>query len=220
MLADASVVHLEKTNRGGMLRDGVYPAAADSAVAHLNEALQLAPTDLSLHQGRLAIWIRAGRYTQADSALAKSLRLLQPTTDVELWLPYGARMFYADQYDAALQYMTTLSRFYPDDHRVVANIGAMLTMLERDEEALPYVERAVELNPEDPINNWNLARLYMFLDRLEEADTYYRRALDLDDGNTAEGRERSCLYADFVAEKLEEEERAHSIRQASCKAQR
>lgn len=216
LLSGASSIQIERTTRGGLLRDGLHPAAADSAAGHLDAAIALSPEDLSLHRGRLHILVHAGFYDRAHNALAESLRLKGDSTGAEVWLPYGAKMFHSEQHEASLHYMKTLSQFYPDDHRVVANIGAMLTILKRDNEALVYARRAVELSPDDPIDNWNLGRLYMYTDNPEKADESYQRALELAPDGVVDGKKMQCMYADFVADTLDEQKRADALRKEHC----
>lgn len=201
---------------GRELGDGIQstysPEAADSALYHLNVAMRLTPNDLSIHQGRIHILTLAGMHDQTPAALEESFEIYRGEHDPDDWLNFSLRMYNARAYDAGLDYTLVLEKQFPEEHRVVANVGTFLSMLERDDEAIEYARRAVEMEPEDAINNWNLARLYMYRNHVDEADHYYLRAMELDPENA----ELRCTYADFIDGKLGDVERACNIRKLYC----
>lgn len=108
----------------------------DQALAHLNAAAALAPEDLSVHKGRLYLLLIAGRYDDMAKALGESVKALKNSDTLAEWLAYPAS-FFTSLMQASPGPVpdsgTGISRF----PRVVANIGSVLTMLERDDEALP-----------------------------------------------------------------------------------
>ncbi|HEX3129174.1 MAG TPA: tetratricopeptide repeat protein [Thermoanaerobaculia bacterium] len=200
---------------GGYLGPGYRPEAIEKALSNLNEGLKLAPQDLSIHQGRLHLLMVSGRFDEMAKALDESCRLYSAPDELEDWLPYVSELFDAGQYNAALLLLKVLDASFPNNHEVVANIGSVLAMQEKDEEALTYMERAVKLAPEDPLNSWNLARLYDYTGKLEQADIWYQKALRLEtDPQTRSSG--ACTHAAFVETKLKDRKRACELQKANC----
>jgi tetratricopeptide (TPR) repeat protein len=200
---------------GGSLGPGYRKEAIDKALSNLNEGLKLAPQDLSIHQGRLHLLMISGRFDELAKALDESSRLYSAPDELEDWLPYVSELFEAGQYNGALSLLKVLDANFPDNHEVVANIGSVLAMQEKDDEALTYMARAVRLAPEDPLNTWNLARLYDFSGKLELADTWYQKALRLE-SDPEKRRSGACLHAEFVETKLKDQKRACDLQKANC----
>ena len=200
---------------GGTLGPGYRKDAIDKALANLNEGLKLAPQDLSLHQGRLHLFMVSGRFDELAKALDESSRLYTGPDALQDWLPYVSELFDAGQYNGALALLKVLDANFPNNHEVVANIGSVLAMQEKDEEALVYMERAVRLAPEDPLNTWNLARLYDYSGKLDFADSWYQKALRLE-SDPERRRSAACLHAEFVETKLKDRKRACDLQKANC----
>jgi tetratricopeptide (TPR) repeat protein len=201
---------------GGRIRAGFAGEALDRALAHLDEAIGLAPADLSIHQGRLHLLMSSGQFARTAEALRDSLSSYTGPDALEAWLDYSPRFFQARKLRAGVAFLKVLEARYPDEHRVVANIGAFLSALEEDEEAIRYGEKAVRLNPEDPINNWNLGLMYEYAGDLDAADRQFRRSLALPvaPGQTVA---QNCMhYAQFAENKLGDVERACAIHRESC----
>lgn len=200
---------------GGAIGPGYRKEAIEKALSNLNEGLKLAPQDLSLHQGRLHLLMVSGRFDELAKALDESSRLYTAPDELQDWLPYPAELFDAGQYNGALALLKVLDANFPNNHEVVANIGGVLAMQEKDEEALTYMERAVRLAPEDPLNTWNLARLYDYSGKLELADIWYQKALRLE-SDSEKRRSGACLYAEFLETKLKDPKRACDLQKANC----
>lgn len=214
-LRGAGGVLLEDSSQGEVVRPAVSGPEVDRALAHLDAAIALVPEDLSTHKGRLYLLLVAGRYDELAASLAESARLLKTPEALAEWLAYPAELFHMKQFEATLSLFRVLEKEYPDSHEVIANIGSVLTMLERDEEALPYLKRAVEMAPEDPMNVWNLARYYDFTSQLDLAETTYRRALELEAEIPAR-RFKTCLFAHFLAERRGKLGEACQLQQRNC----
>jgi tetratricopeptide (TPR) repeat protein len=200
---------------GGFLGPGYSNEAIDKALIHLSEGLKLAPQDLSIHQGRLHLLLISSRLPELAKALDESCRLYTDQDELEVWLPYVAELFDAGQYEGSLSLLKVLDTNFPDNHEVVANIGSILAMQEKDSEALKYMERAVALAPSDPLNTWNLARLYDYTGKIELADTWYQKALRLEN-DPEKRRSGACIHADFVETKLKDRKRACDLQTANC----
>jgi tetratricopeptide (TPR) repeat protein len=186
------------------------------AVGHLDAAIELAPGDLSIHQGRLHLLRMAGLVAEMAKALEDSIRRHPGPDWLHAWKAYPREYYEAQRFEEAVLLYRVLDRYFADDHTILSNMGAALAMLQRDAEALECFQRAVKLSPDDPIDNWNLARLYDFMGKLDEAQSGYERALALkqDDAARANG---TCVYAEFLEKKRNDRKRACELqRKASC----
>jgi tetratricopeptide (TPR) repeat protein len=160
-MATGPKVQIQGTKeRGGFIGPYFEEAAARRAVAHLDEALQLAPQDLSIHQGRLHILMTAGLFADMAKALDQSIQVYKGLDPVSAWIAYPAELYETRRYEQAIELLLHLDKRYPGDHRMAGNLSACFAMLKRDDEALEWANKSVSLAPEDPIDNWNLARVY------------------------------------------------------------
>ncbi|WP_243336706.1 tetratricopeptide repeat protein [Anaeromyxobacter soli] len=119
---------------------------------HLDTAIELAPGDLSLHQGRLHLLRMAGLMAEMTTALESSIRRHPGSDWLDAWKAYPREYYEARQFQEAVLLYRVLDRHFPDDHTILSNMGAALAMLERDAEALECFQRAVKLSPDDPID--------------------------------------------------------------------
>ena len=182
-------------------------ADARKAVEHLDAALALAPQDLSVHQARLHILMAAQQWAEMEHTLEESIAVYRGPDPVSAWINYPAELFELRKFDRAVSLLRILERHYPEDHRIPGNLSAALAMLKQDDEALQAAQRAVKLAPGDPRDNWNLARIYDYTGKLDLADHAYQKALSLE-SNDERRAKGMCVYADFVATKLKDQERA------------
>ena len=121
---------------GGFLGAGYTGPGVDRAIDHLTQAIALAPDDLSIHQGRLHVAINSARTHDAPPLLADSLARYTGPDATEDWLAYAQELWDMRAADVGLEYMRVLEKRYPNDHRVVGNVGTFLIALKRDDEAL------------------------------------------------------------------------------------
>lgn len=185
----------------------------DLAIAHYDAAILLTPRDRDTHIGRADVMILGGRYDDAIQAVDVSLQEFSTRADLDAFLLLTARFRMMNRNEEAFEFLKVLERHHPLDHRIVANLGAFHSILGRDDEALEYAKRAVALGPDDPLNRWNLAQLYERRGDLEEADSSYRKALDLLQDTDPEAR---CRYAEFIATRLKDVERACDYALLEC----
>ena len=211
------VVVLQRNDVGGGYMGSGYKAeAVDAALVHLNEALQLSPQDLSVHQGRLHILEVSNRYDEMAKALDESCATYHGPDSLQDWLPYISELFDAGQLHAAVELLKVLDKHYPNNHEVIGNFGAVYSMLKEDDKAIVYLQRAVELAPNDPIDTWNLGRLYDFTGNTKLADRWYQKSLTLDQ-EPDQKKQNLCLYGEFVEKKLTDMKRACELQKANCK---
>ena len=204
---------------GGTLGPGYAPEAIDKALAHLNKGIQLAPQDLSIHQGRLHILEVSGRFDEMAKALDESVTIYIGPHALESWLAYDFELGDAGQAKAGLEIAEVLNRHYPNNHEIVGNMGAFHDMLKQWDQGLPYLKEAVALAPDDPLDNWNLGWAYVHLDQNQEADKWMTKAIKLDP-TEKQTPGCKCLYAEFVETHLKERARACSLEKASCEQDR
>jgi tetratricopeptide (TPR) repeat protein len=204
---------------GGNLRGGYKPEAVDEALEHLNLGIQLAPQDLSIHEGRLHLLETSGRYDEMIKALEESASTYKGNDGFDAWMAYAPELADLRQYQVALEFMRVLDKHFPNSPDVIGNIGAFLNMLKRDNEALPYLKRAVELAPKDPINTWDLARAYDYTGDTALADQWYKKALALMTDRDQLKNSR-CLYGEFVGKKLNDLSRACKLERENCESER
>ena len=165
---------------GGLGGAGYTGPGVDRAIDHLTQAIALAPDDLSIHQGRLHVAINSARTHDAPQLLADSLARYTGPDATEDWLAYSQELWETRAADVGLEYMRVLEKRYPNDHRVVGNVGTFLIALKRDDEALTYLRRAVTLAPNDAIDNWNLGRFHEKHGDPASAEPFYRKAASLE----------------------------------------
>ena len=206
-IAPTAGVRVDGNKRsGGCVREGFEPASALRAVKHLNRAAELAPDDLSIHTGRLGVLSGAGLLDEMKTALQDSASRYKQADALTDWLPYPAEIFRCGAVEIAIELWVLLDKLYPGDHRLAANLAAGYSMLEDDANAVKWAERAAQAAPLDPVNTWNLALVYQYAGKVDLADAAYQRALPLQPSGRR--TESVCKYAQFLAQKLKNEERA------------
>lgn len=216
VLCGNDVVMLEGDNSGGgTLRQGYSPKAVDEALVHLNLGLKLAPQDLSIHQGRLHLLEVSGRYSAMVTALDESATVYAGKDALDAWMAYAPELVDLRQFEAGLDFMQVLDKHYPNNPDVLGNIGAFLSYLKRDSDAVHYLQEAAELAPKDPINAWDLGRAYDYSGQNALADRWYQKGMSLET-DSAQIKESSCLYGQFVEKKLNDRPRACEIEKKSC----
>lgn len=218
LCGNGDVVTLQANDQGGGTLASAYkPEAVDNAIGHLDQALKLAPQDLSIHKGRLHLLEVSFRYSDMAKALDESCSIYKGPEGVQPWLAYTSELFEDGQFRASLALLEVLNKHYPDSHDVLGNIGAVHSMLREDEQAIPYLHRVVELAPKDRIDTWNLGRTYDYAEKIELADQWYQKALTLQP-DSVNRREHTCIYAGFVEKKLHDSKRACELQRANCPA--
>ena len=215
----ADTVRLEKEDNGQVVVfDEYIPAAVDESLTHLNRGLQLAPQDLSIHQGRLHVLEISRRYDDMPKALDESCTIYKGKDVPYEWLAYSSELIRLGQYHVGLEFMKVLDAHYPNNPDVLGNMGAFLSMLKRDPEAIEYLKRATDLAPKDPINAWDLGREYDFAGQIALADQWYQKSLPLMT-DPEQKKQSLCLYAEFVEKKLKDRTRACALQEQSCEAE-
>ncbi len=209
------VVEGPRAGRSGSIGQGLAGPGVDDALKHLKQALALAPGDMTIHQGRLYLLLRASRYDEMPGALEESIGEYKKPDALEHWLSYCGVLLQISHAETGLAFTRVLEKYYPTDHRVIANVGGFLMALERDAEALEYLKKAIVMKPDDPINNWNLGRLYDFTNQNQLADQYYQQALKLEQ-KPDQLKVNYCIYAGFLEKKLLHPARACELQQQYC----
>ncbi len=216
----ADAVRMEKNAEGTVeIYDEWIPEAVDAALAHLNRGLQLAPQDLSIHQGRLHVLEISRRYKEMAKALDESCTIYHGNEVPDVWLAYTSELNDQQQHQAALDLTLILDKHYPNNPNILGNIGAFLDMMMRDTEAIPYLQKAVALAPSDAINTWDLGRAYDYSGQIGEADSWYKKSLPLMT-DPEQKKQSLCLYGEFVEKKLKDRTRACELQRQNCEAEK
>jgi hypothetical protein len=126
LCGNGDVLTLQGNDQGGSSLSSTYKSeAVDDALGHLDQAIKLAPQDLSIHQGRLHLLEISFRYSDMAKALDESCSIYKGAEGVQPWLDYSAELFEDGQFRASLALLEVLNKHYPDSHDVLGNIGAM-----------------------------------------------------------------------------------------------
>jgi tetratricopeptide (TPR) repeat protein len=214
----ADRVSLEKKDNGQVVMFDEYdPESVDESLKHLNRGLQLAPQDLTIHEGRLHVLEISRRYDEMVKALEESCTVYKGSDALDAWLNYSPELMQRDQFETGLAFMRVLDKHYPNDPDVIGNIGAFLSLLKRDADAIEYLKRAVDLAPKDPINAWDLGREYDYAGQIALANQWYQKALALD-SDTERRKHDVCVYAEFIEQKLKDRTRACAMEKDNCSA--
>lgn len=197
------------------VRPGFGGPGIDRALGHLDDALELDPSDVSVHQGRIFILRASGRLDEVPAYLEKSVLMYRGPDALDVWLGTLYPLFEEERYAAAVKGYKVLEEHYPDSAQVAANLGALYALLEKDGPAREYLEKSVTMAPDDPINNWNLARFYDFSEDLVRAEEFYLKSISLEK-DPDKRRWLNCVFAEFVSVRLEDDERACRLQMEYC----
>jgi predicted O-linked N-acetylglucosamine transferase (SPINDLY family) len=95
------------------------------------------------------------------------------------WKTFGALQWADGRPDLALAAMEKSVALLPRDAEALANLGALLTKLERIDEAESFLDKALEIDPALATAYVPLGNVYQLQGRNAEAEAAYRRALSL-----------------------------------------
>jgi Tfp pilus assembly protein PilF len=199
-LAHVELIGSRKPYEGkeeGFLSTGYAGPGVDRALEHLTQAIGLVPGDLSTHEARLHVAINSPRTGDAPALLADSLARYTGPDAREDWLAVSQELWERRATGVGLEYMRVLEKRYPDDHRIVGNVGTFLIAVKRDDEGLAYLKRAAALAPDDAIDSWNLGRYYERHGDAAGAEPLYRKAVSLEK-NPERHQDMACNLGRFL----------------------
>ena len=162
------------------------------AIAQLDHAAQLDPSQLSIHQGRLFLAVASGDYARAVVSLALSLKGY-PDASADTWLEYVGS-FPTAAATHAVAYTKLLVARYPTEASVHVDHGAWLGAAGRREEARLALQAALAIDQRNAMAHWRLGEVLESLGDNERADQHYSRSLALG-GDLSE--ERTSAYHRF-----------------------
>ena len=83
-----------------------------------------------------------------EKKLKKLEEQLRQTHDYKLLSDYAVLLLKAGQTKTALDILSTLSKYYPDEYQIAANLGTAYELSGDLENAYNYIERGMKLNPD------------------------------------------------------------------------
>lgn len=121
------------------------------------------------------LWVEVGRLSQLCLQSAGNDMALR---NAALGL-LSAALMQVGQFAQALPICLALDNTLPHDVNNLANIGHLLTTLQRTKEALVYLQRAVQVAPDNAGAHLNLAFAYAALHDIEQAKLNFSKASQL-----------------------------------------
>lgn len=121
--------------------------------------------------------LTAGNWVDAGPA-ARALTERFPDRGLG-WKIFGALQWADGRTDLALMAMQKSVELLPQDAEALANLGALLTKLERVDAAEAYLNKALKIDPDLAIAYVPLGDVYQIQGRYEEAEAVFRRAISL-----------------------------------------
>lgn len=103
------------------------------------------------------------------------------------------------EYQRAEGLLVSINEREPDHAGVWANLGIVLSHLEREQEAVQALEQAITLNPDLAAAHNELGILHRRAGRLSQAETAYRNALEADPDYAIAHRNIGVLYDLYLA---------------------
>lgn len=142
-----------------------FKAALDHQPGNAEARLQLAETLLRLQQP-----------AEALEHLEK-LRTDRPSKDAALALARCYRLL--GRFDEALSLLEPLTVEYPQDGRVLGELGRAAVAADRLREAEDWLRRAVAAEPANHVLNYDLARCLQQREKQPEAEHFFRRSEEI-----------------------------------------
>jgi len=186
----------------------------DEALLHLRRARNLRPCDVGIQTAAFDVLVHADRFDEIEPEM-RAVVAGCPTAGCDAATDVVARLLEIEQLEPALATARIVEPSCRDDARLVTDLGAILTLLQRDAEAEPYLLRAVAMDPDDPVARWRLARHFELMGDADRASTEFARWSEVE---TDESRRAalSCAYASFLEHSRQDYARACKIAQAFC----
>lgn len=135
------------------------------------------PENARAHDSLAVLYLRSGRYAEAEAAAREAQRLAPQLVAVDYNLATALLM--QDRAAEALPYYERARRHFDGDPRFHANYGAALSKTPRRAEAIPHLRRALAQAPDYAQAHRNLAITLLAEDRPLEALPHLRRLLEL-----------------------------------------
>lgn len=149
----------------------------DEGIAHIKQAIQLAPQAVFPLNNLGWIYARQGKYEEARQLYEAALRIKPDFRQVynNLGIMAAAR----ERWDEAIQHYETYLRFDPDRADVHYRLGAVLVRLNRLEEAMQHFQTALKIQPEYAEVESQIGGVYHKLGQVDAAIERYARAVRL-----------------------------------------
>ena len=195
--------------------NGFHGESLDNALVYIDQLIDLVPENPDAHYMKTEVLFSAGRFSEGVDSIQDALNLYNQKWARESWISFSGQLNRSGMIHELIRLSQTLSNYYPDDSRYLANIAAAYGMLGDFDNGLAYARKVYELSPDDYINTWNLG---YFLERStspEDPEPFYLEAISDSTGGHQHSRYQ-CLYADYLASKKGETEKACELRSQHC----
>lgn len=154
---------------------------AETALATLDRALNLAPEDADLHLERAGLLLQVRDLDRAEAALARSIGLDPnqfPAYIIQSQLALGR-----GELDDAERLVRTAARIAPEHPHVVVTEGMIALRRGRPDHALERISQAAQVAPEEPMVRNALGFAYLAKGHLAFAEQAFRGVLQTQPNN-------------------------------------
>lgn len=180
-LTDAGLVRLSRLVLQDRIRRLPDPRARREAEAFLRSRLPAHDVPKTAESLNIAAYNLQHRFGDQGAAAAAYQKAI--AADPKFSWPYanlGRLYMELDQYDLAVDWLSTAIRINPNHFRAHANLGVALQTLRRYDEAVAAYRAALALNPDDAATHANLGRSLLSLGRDPEGLRSLQTAVRLD----------------------------------------
>ena len=189
---------LEVTERNAVAHDllgleWLEAGGLDQALAHLDEAVRIAPDYLDARANLAAALSRAGRHEEAVDQRREVLRRRPRDPDAHAHL--GLALGRLGRHEEALASLAEALRLAPDNPVALRGSGVALTRQGKNEQAIAYLRRALRVDPGDAETHVNLGTVFLRQDELERAEAEFEEALRIDPDNASAHKNLGVLLA-------------------------
>ena len=176
------------------LKIGLY----DQALKWYLRALELSPSDASMHHESGICYLQLKDYTKAIEAFLKTIDLEPEHTEAyyhlaNTYLAVGkvkqAKSFYLNQ----ITYSKMIECYF--------NVGVLLEKEGRHQEAITFFTSCLEINPDYIPAHQNIASSYLQANRIDQAIKHYEILHNLDENNSEYNHILSALKQTHTPEK-------------------
>ena len=173
----------ERLDRGNALLESSH---YDKAISEFREAIRIKPDNFSAHYKLGVAYIKAGRYSEAETTCELALTTPREAQrdDVDLTnllMCVGLSKLYLGKYDDSIKALKQVAEMNPAMFDVRIFLALALRRKGDNEAAIAALKESVALK-QTPSAYFSLGEIYLEQDRLREAIDSFRKCVEFDDG--------------------------------------